>query len=60
VKLAKNGEFSMNRQEVAEFSLWLNNHPRERYKLFNEVVQGFMNYKQNDYQTNEWALEEAQ
>jgi hypothetical protein len=60
MKLSKNGEFSMNRQEVAEFSLWLNSHPKERYNRFNEVVQAFLNYKQNDYQTNEWDLEEAQ
>lgn len=50
----------MNQQEVAEFSLWLNNHPRERYKRFNEVVQAFMNFKQNENQSNEWILEEAQ
>ncbi|MDB5053974.1 MAG: hypothetical protein JWM44_2024 [Bacilli bacterium] len=60
MKLAKNGEFCMNRQEVAEFSIWLNDHPRERYKHFKEVAQAFMNYKQNDYQINEWELEEAQ
>jgi hypothetical protein len=52
MKLAKNGEFSMNQQEVAEFSLWLNDHPRERDKRFNEVVQAFMIYRQN-YQINE-------
>jgi hypothetical protein len=60
MKLTKNGEFSMNQQEVAEFSLWLNDRPKERYKRFNEVVQAFINYKQNDYQTNEWDLDEAQ
>jgi hypothetical protein len=60
MKLAKNGEFTMNQQEVAEFSLWLNSHPKERYKRFNEVVQAFINYKQNDFQINEWDLEKAQ
>jgi hypothetical protein len=60
VKLAKNGEFTMNRQEVAEFSSWLNNHPRERFKRFNEVVQAYMNYQRTDSQINEWTLDEAQ
>ncbi|QGQ98634.1 hypothetical protein EHS13_29010 [Paenibacillus psychroresistens] len=60
MKLAKNGEFTMNRQEVAEFSAWLNDHPRERFKRFNEVVQAYMNYQQSDFQINEWALDEAQ
>jgi hypothetical protein len=60
MKLTKNGEFSMNREEVAEFSSWLNDHPRERFKRFNEVVQTYMNYKQNGFQINEWALDEAQ
>ena len=60
MKFNKNGEFRMNQQEVAEFSLWLNNHPRERYKRFNEVVQAFMDFKQNENQSNEWILEEAQ
>jgi hypothetical protein len=60
MKFNKNGEFRMNRQEVAEFSLWLNNNPRERYKRFNEVVQSFVNYKQNDYRLeDEWILEAA-
>jgi hypothetical protein len=60
MKLAKNGEFSMNRQEVAEFSSWLNDHPRERFNRFNEVVQAYMNYQQNGFQINQWALDEAQ
>jgi hypothetical protein len=60
MKLAKNGEFSMNQQEVAEFSSWLNDHPKERYNRFNEVVNAFLNYKQNDFQINEWDLNEAQ
>jgi hypothetical protein len=60
MKLAKNGEFTMNQQEVAEFSLWLNSHPKERYNRFNEVVQSFLNYKQDDFQSNAWDLEEAQ
>jgi hypothetical protein len=60
MKLAKNGEFSMNREEVAEFSSWLNDHPRERFNRFNEVVQAYMNYQQNGFQINQWALDEAQ
>ncbi|HEY0828369.1 MAG TPA: hypothetical protein VGE40_09765 [Bacilli bacterium] len=43
----KNGEFSMDREEVIEFSSWLDKNPRERYKRFNEVVQAFLQYKQN-------------
>ncbi len=35
MKLAKNGEFNMNKQEAAEFSLWLDNNPSsELVKLF--------------------------
>jgi hypothetical protein len=60
VKLTKTGEFSMNRQEVTEFSSWLNSHPQERYKCFNEVVQSFIEFKQNEHQINAWILEEAQ
>jgi hypothetical protein len=56
MKLAKNGEFSMNRQEVVEFTLWLSNNPRERYKRFNDVVYGYIAFKNND----EWVLDEAQ
>jgi hypothetical protein len=59
MKLARNGEFSMNQQEVSEFSLWLNDHPRERDKCFNEVVQSYINYKKNEYQFDERILEEA-
>jgi hypothetical protein len=60
MKLAKNGEFSMNQQEVIEFSSWLNENPKERYNRFNEVVQAFIAYKKPDSDLNQWVLEEAQ
>jgi hypothetical protein len=47
MKMDKNGKFSMDRIEVAEFSQWLNGNPRERYKRFNDIVQSFMLYKQS-------------
>ncbi len=59
MKIARNGEYSMNLQEVAEFSLWLNDNPRERYKCFNEVVNSFINFKKNDYPIDELVLEEV-
>lgn len=43
----KNGEFRMDRDEVIEFSSWLDRNPKERYKRFNEVVQAFLQYKQS-------------
>lgn len=60
MKLTKNGEFSMNSVEVAEFSSWLENNPKERYKRFNEVVHAFIAYKKRaPAEANEWVLEEA-
>jgi hypothetical protein len=60
MKLTKNGEFSMNRDEVAEFSTWLDNNPKERYKRFNEVVHAFIVYKKcSPMEANAWVLEEA-
>jgi O-glycosyl hydrolase len=60
MKLTKNGEFSMNRVEVAEFSFWLDSNPKERYKRFNEVVHAFIAYKKRAaVEENEWILEEA-
>jgi hypothetical protein len=61
MKLAKNGEFSMQRAEVVEFSSWLSHNPKERYKRFNEVVQAFIAFKKQSVSiSNEWKLEEAQ
>jgi hypothetical protein len=60
MKIAKNGEFSMNRKEVEEFSQWLENNPKERYKRFNEVVHAFICYRKSDFEINHWSLEEAQ
>jgi hypothetical protein len=60
MKLTKNGEFSMNRVEVAEFSMWLDRNPKERYKRFNEVVHAFIaNKKSPAAESDEWILEEA-
>lgn len=42
MKLAKNGEFIMNQKEIVEFSTWLNNHPKQRYNRFNDVVNTFI------------------
>jgi hypothetical protein len=47
MKMNKNGEFIMSRAEIAEFSLWLNNNPRERYKRFNEVVNEYIRCKES-------------
>jgi len=60
MKVIKNGEFSMNRKEVEEFSAWFDKNPRERYKRFNEAIQAFIAYKNNKYSVNEWILDEAQ
>jgi hypothetical protein len=50
----------MNRGEVAEFSSWLENNPKERYKRFNEVVHAFIAFKKcTPAETNEWMLEAA-
>lgn len=58
MKLSKNGEFNMTKQEVVEFSSWLDKNPRERYKRFNLVVQAYM-ANNNRRSVNEWELVEA-
>jgi hypothetical protein len=47
MKMNKSGAFIMSSAEIAEFSLWLNNNPRERYKRFNEVVNVFLQHKES-------------
>lgn len=59
MKLARDGEFSMNKQEVIEFSSWLDKNPRERYKCFNLVVQAFIAHNNNEHSVNQWKLVEA-
>lgn len=58
MKLSKNGEFNMTKQEVVEFSSWLDKNPRERYKRFNLVVQAYI-ANNNRHSVNEWELVEA-
>jgi cytidylate kinase len=53
MKMNKSGGFIMNRAEIAEFSIWLNNNPRQRYKRFNEVVNVYLHHKESGIEIRE-------
>ncbi len=50
MKLDRNGEFILNKTEAGDFSMWLANHPKERYFRFNKVVLAYMQFKMNSEQ----------
>ncbi len=58
MKISENGEFNMTKQEVVEFSSWLDKNPRQRYKRFNLVVQAYI-ANNNRYSVSERELVEA-
>lgn len=61
MKVAKNGDFMMNQKDVVEFSSWLDKNPRERFKRFNEVIQVFMDFRNNSqFYLNNLNIEKAQ
>lgn len=53
MKMNKSEGFIMSRAEITEFSSWLNNNPRERYKQFNEVVHVFLQFKESSKDNRE-------
>lgn len=61
MKVDKNGDFMMNQTDVSEFSSWLDKNPKERYKRFNEVIQVFMDFKNNsEFNLNNLNIENVQ
>jgi hypothetical protein len=59
--LTTKGEFRMNAAEVADFSLWLDRNPKERYNMYNEVVRAYISFKNgSNVATADWSLSKAQ